>query len=416
MNSQNNLSQFQIECEKLYLCKKKNIEKSGRKMIKLKKSLYILILLLIQCSLVFGVGFPCSYDKKQNGRCFLKDLELTTRDNCIEPKVGIARIEDVESINLSGKVPVLRKDCKMCEILPYLKVFLAPSISLEELEENAFEGCTNLTQIDLEKNMITKLHRNAFKGLPNLETLKLTGGNISNFDLDLTDSKKLKVLKLNQMNISSFNADILLGMSELTEFDISSNNLFELDVVKILNNAPNLKIFDITGNNFECNRLSRILYILSSRNIKTYWIEKMQNLKQETSNPKKVFDLDCFLEENWKIEFKRQMIAKTKVTPVEKLITYALEEKDDESSIILIGLEKPGFEGETTSSQLKEFLEMIFNHIKDNPSQMSTVVAFFQKICSFLYNFWLEITVVLVYICIRILRMYRIKIAPFFFN
>lgn len=229
------------------------------------KSLLFLFILFIAFSVSFGKKYNCKLSN--NGKtCTISRLKLTRDDYEIEPVVtyfwAIERFEFQ-----SSTVPILASG--ICDVMPNLKEFYADSVSLEEIEENAFNRCKGLTKISIRHNNLSILPKTTFKGLNELKELRIFGGNLPVFDVDLTDLKELSLLSLCSLSITEFSPGILRAQKKLWRLDLYSNNLYDLNVEELLNFTPKLIFIDLADNNFKCSRLKAIITILKQ---KKYWI------------------------------------------------------------------------------------------------------------------------------------------------
>lgn len=211
-----------------------------------------------------GAEYNCAPHART--QCIINGLQLTKDDDDLIEPVAETDPLKFDLLKLSGTVP--RLSGGFCHALPNLESLRAQELSMEEIDDNAFQGCNKLEEIWAKDNKFVKIGKNTFKGLKNLTSITLTGGNMPVFDVDLSDAKKLLDLTLAEMNISEISPELLRENRQLDMLRLESNNLHDLDIEKILEYTPDLKIIFLDGNNFECNRLRQILAKLRAKNVR----------------------------------------------------------------------------------------------------------------------------------------------------
>lgn len=269
-----------------------------KKMFQNKKILLTLLFILYNfVAASYGVKYKCEIFN-YGERCDIEGLNLT-RDS-YEIEVDWNYLDHITTIVLHGTVPILSAT-KICEALPNLERFFAEKVSLEEIEENSFQRCSNLKYLSLDDNKFIKLERNAFQGLSKLETLFIKNGNIIVIDLDLTHLEQLSVLGLRQLNITILPAEVLREQNHLKELYLYSNNLFDLDIERVLTYLPNLQIIHLADNNFKCNRLMEILDLLNNKNIRAW--TTVDQLRKRNYTPNKIGEIHCLTDQQWELEY-----------------------------------------------------------------------------------------------------------------
>lgn len=300
------------------------------KMYKTENVLSISLLILSNVLVSFSAKYECSI-WHDGTSCKIYGLELTRDNYHIEPVP--AKPNAVTLIGLHGIVPILSSG--ICKTLPHLEKFEARDVSMEEFEENALQECKFLRSIDFVNNKFKKLGRNTFKGLPHLETIWLKGGNIPIINLDLRDSPALTSLALTNLKITEFSADNLREQINLEYLQLQSNNLFDLDVERVLKYAPNLENIWIAHNNFTCSRLKEILSVLKKKKVGVDTTYK--RLKQRFYTSEKI-ENHCRTDEQWESqvinkEFDENLNANT--TEIDEQQSATLPKNQDEPIIIL---------------------------------------------------------------------------------
>lgn len=269
-------------------------------MQEVKTKNFVLPLVNLLCILATSIGakYKCSISGQL---CTISALNLTKSDYKIEPEV--ANPADVTELKLEGNVPVLSNG--ICEALPNLKIFIANSLSVEEVDENAFQSCKKLTDVQLSYNKFINLRKNTFNGLNELQEILVLGGNLPVIDVDLTNLKQLKLLLFSSLNITVFPADILREQKKLEELYLYSNNLFDLDIERILNFTSNLKYIHFVDNNFKCTRLKEILALFHEKNIQAGKYYLSEHLRKRDYIPDSIDGIHCLSDHLWTTEFSK---------------------------------------------------------------------------------------------------------------
>lgn len=211
--------------------------------------LFTLVIILLNTWTCYGARASCNLN---GDRCDFYGLKMSRDDYVLEVTsnnpnaVKWSHLED-------STVPVLASVGTICNALPNLERFHCPGVSVEEVKENAFQGCENLRDVRLHQNNIVKVEVNAFKGLSQLDTLYL-----------------------------------------------NSNKLFDLNVEELLEYLPKLNRILLADNNFKCFRLAEILHLLQARNIQadaSVWRERKRNY-----TPNKLNGIHCLSSSQWESE------------------------------------------------------------------------------------------------------------------
>ena len=119
---------------------------------------------------------------------------------------------------------------------------------LTSLQENDFDGLSNLEELDLYSNSLNSLHEDIFDGLSSLETIWLSNNSLRSLSEDIFDGlSSLDTLYLNNNSLSSLHEDIFNGLTALTELRLTSNGLSSLDE-DIFNRLSNLENLNLSNN------------------------------------------------------------------------------------------------------------------------------------------------------------------------
>ena len=114
-----------------------------------------------------------------------------------------------------------------------LKCLVLSTNSIRELFPRTFRGYDNLQELNLQNNGITKLSSNTFIHTPNLKTLLLTSNGIKNIYKDaFVGLKNLEFLDLKDNDIVEISAETFSATSNLRYLDLSKNHDFGTEKVK----------------------------------------------------------------------------------------------------------------------------------------------------------------------------------------
>ena len=102
--------------------------------------------------------------------------------------------------------------------------------SISTIDEDAFDGLTNLQDLNISNNNLTTLPADVFDGLTALRTIAVTGNSLTALDADIFDGlTALERLDINYNSLTELDADIFDGLTALERLDINYNSLTELD-------------------------------------------------------------------------------------------------------------------------------------------------------------------------------------------
>lgn len=224
--------------------------------------------------------------------CVLSDLNVTPSQKHfrIVPNYTVSDITGVHIQN--SQVTLLTSDT--CEILPFVTHLLASNIGpITAIEENAFQKCVNLEFVDLSRNSLrhlpsklftwnediltinfwsnklTKIDENLFKYNQKLTSVVLSVNRLRALPSHLfTNNPHLKSVNLadNQLAVLSF-LDEMPVLRNVTQINLASNKLSDVDVVTLIEKLPNLQTIDLGGSAFLCPRQQEIKTILKQHNV-----------------------------------------------------------------------------------------------------------------------------------------------------
>ncbi|KAM6230182.1 leucine-rich repeat-containing protein 19 isoform 1-T2 [Porphyrio hochstetteri] len=123
-------------------------------------------------------------------------------------------------------------------------------ITLQDSDKKILQLFINLTELYLNKNMITVLYNNSFCNLTNLAILDVSNSHISTVhEAAFAGLHQLSVLNLAYNSIAQLDADVFLPLKHLTVLNLQNNFL------KYFNIKPSFKLIKIVlaGNPWTCS-------------------------------------------------------------------------------------------------------------------------------------------------------------------
>lgn len=119
---------------------------------------------------------------------------------------------------------------------------------LNEVEDKAFHGLSNLRTLFMESNLISEIHNNTFFGTKNLQRLELSRNAISIIETGaFLHMSKLKILQLNQNRLSRLQSGIFSGFQMIERIDLSVNEISEIED-GVFDNLTTLNILELGFN------------------------------------------------------------------------------------------------------------------------------------------------------------------------
>ncbi|CAF0842023.1 unnamed protein product [Brachionus calyciflorus] len=125
---------------------------------------------------------------------------------------------------------------------------------INSLKNGFIKDLIQLNYIDLSGNRLLKIQKNAFKmKSSNLETINLSRNKIFKIDpKSFCDHVNLTVLNLHSNELKSFSNDLLDGLANLNELNLSGNKFQTTREEILLNNLASLEKLDLSSNEFNC--------------------------------------------------------------------------------------------------------------------------------------------------------------------
>lgn len=235
--------------------------------------------------------------------CFLRDLQLTTRNYRFIPwSENITAVRNV--VIERSTIPILSSDiCDTFENLQYLNFY--PS-DIEVIKPGALKKCVNLRFLSLASQKIAHLDKDTFAGLVNLESLYLAGNRLSQLHDDLfVDLKAMTNVHLYVNRLTEFSTALVQKTRRLQHLLLYSNEIFDLEMSGLLDDLPALQSFSFDDNNLRCDRLPEVLAELKERNITS---EINRSLIRRTFGFSKFDNYICLKDETWRAQYQKHLI------------------------------------------------------------------------------------------------------------
>lgn len=166
-----------------------------------------------------------------------------------------------------SKVVVLTKD--LCEIFPFLRELHLYGLAIEEIQEDAFHGCSDLINLYLYNNQIERLHQNTFLYTKNLNELHLQSNQIQRLgDYNVfANMPNLTFLEFGNNYLVELSPELVRHTNKLSYLYLYSNDLSDIDVEQILEFCPNLLELWIDDNEICCIRFVQIVTFFESKGV-----------------------------------------------------------------------------------------------------------------------------------------------------
>lgn len=175
--------------------------------------------------------------------------------------------DEVERFMIFNSViPILTGDS--CKVFPILNTIRTINCSIKSLDIETFAPCSNLTQLWLQNEKISRLDPGMFRHLTNLEELFIIQTTINFIDSEaFVGLDNLKVLILAETQQNFIDPEIFKPLRSLTGLSLQGNNLIDLNVEGLLEVLPLLKTFSFDDNDIPCQRTKEIITTLKNANI-----------------------------------------------------------------------------------------------------------------------------------------------------
>lgn len=172
--------------------------------------------------------------------CYLSEIKQVSsmKHFKVVPHQNTSEIKGV--LFVDSVIEVLTED--VCDALPYIVEFSAVSIGLTAVDENTFNKCANLRNIQLDNNKLTEIDVNLFKYSLKLEEIYIRSN------------------MLQKISITT-------ELPALRKVEIWNNSLSDIDVDTLLQKCPNLKWFHFDDNKIPCRLVNKIVLPLEVKSI-----------------------------------------------------------------------------------------------------------------------------------------------------
>lgn len=258
-----------------------------------------------------GTKVNCSIEEtNRTNFCYPYPFEVTRQQPIFMPislnysAVEIIGIQFNEPTLKMGHTTIPLLTSSSCDFLPNLEEYYANATGIQEVDENAFYKCNNLTTLNLHVNKIKFLKRNTFNRNINLELLDLHENRLeSPLDPDLFKNlRNLKILALDCNKLYHVSWELFADLIQLNTLNLDSNYITDIDPSHILNNSLELQQLYLQDNDFRCKRLKRIIEILKPARIQVLATFRCNSIRKRQYMPKDVNDVICLSEEQYLLE------------------------------------------------------------------------------------------------------------------
>lgn len=276
-------------------------------------------------------------------KCSLSDLTVTSKNYTFVPVTLDANIVTTFEI-VRSRISVLTSN--ICTTLNKIKYFTAAEQHIERVEDYAFNNCTDVIEINLERNNIHKLGIGVFSNTKLLQRLRILGGSMDHIDVDLfSNLYELKHLLFSANGLSELPVAAMKNLKKLELLYIYSNNLDDLDVSGLVANLPRLKSIYLNDNNFHCDRLIEIMDTFKAGGIATPDYTFGNSIKRRDYIPRKIHNITCLTQaqlenENLKsaltgsLDRLNNFAMRSEVIQLKEIVSFGF--KDADSAIVTL--------------------------------------------------------------------------------
>lgn len=267
-----------------------------------------------------GTKVNCSIEEtNRTNFCYPYPFEMTRQQPVFMPISLNYSADEILGIQFNeptlkmGHTTIPLLTSSSCDFFPNLEEYYANASGIQEVGENAFYKCKNLTTLNLHINKITSFKRNTFNRNLNLELLDLHDNRLeSPLDPDLFKNlSNLKILALDCNKLYHVSWELFADLIQLNTLNLDSNYITEIDPSHILNNSLELQQLYIQDNNFRCKHLKRIIEILKAAKIQILATFRCNTRRKRQYTPKDVNDVVCLNDEQYLLEdYDMQLLEK----------------------------------------------------------------------------------------------------------
>lgn len=232
-------------------------------------------------------------------------------------EVIATKADEIQSVSIYGSIiPVLSNS--LCNTFEALEILDLQSLRIEELHEDAFEGCPKLIHLALNNNAIRILPANIFRTSTNLRYLYLNDNKIAKIaDNQFVMNAELLYLYLTNNEIETLPSSAFEGTQKLAGLSLATNDLLDIDENGLVAALPQLNYIELNHNEFACARLNGILTTFERNNVKVLSDGRPKQRFYETNQ---VGEFTCLVDTTWTSVFYRKLNTNPKDASQKKLI------------------------------------------------------------------------------------------------
>lgn len=227
----------------------------------------------LENNLIESISFDnCSVEYMKVSRNKLKWLHIH------EDMKGLIAVENqIESFIVMGNSKMyhleLTKNGKIEQVFPTLK-------SMDHMQ-----------YLNLSNTIIGTLHEDTFVRMTELKYLFLKSSRIEIIPFGIfNNNKQLVTLDLSDNDLKSVDFHMFTGLDELKTLNLSGNKLSQIEgIEKIKTVLPELKQIGISGNNWKCINLSRMIRTLSQLGISIFDDKMTEKVKEQS-----ILGVECY--------------------------------------------------------------------------------------------------------------------------
>lgn len=166
----------------------------------------------------------------------------------------------------------------ICEAFPNLNRIFVNSLQIQEVYNDAFSQCHQLTRIRMDNNTIKSINAETFSNLVQLKELYFFGNNLTFIE-----------------------AEAFKDLRELTELWLCHNNFLNLNAEKMLEYMPMLKRILLQDNLIRCDRMATIIEIFKNRSVIVDAFNDESYVKSRNFSMSEVQGFKCLTPENYEM-------------------------------------------------------------------------------------------------------------------
>lgn len=209
-------------------------------------------------------------------RCTFENLHLNRTYPHFQPHVNEPPSSSVMAVDLGGdenktlgsRISILTND--ICKAFPNLVEIWSIYIDLHEIQQDAFEMCTNLEELYLYGNNLKNLDKSILKKNSKLKEIWLYDNQLETIDVEMfSQTPVLEKLSLAQNLLTEINMEVFPIMLDLTSIYLHSNQLTNIDEEKVVEKFPKLTEIRLCPNDFSSTRLKELKDFFNVKQIMT---------------------------------------------------------------------------------------------------------------------------------------------------